>query len=94
MREKRLSGSEGGGAFALPTPIFRLVPPGQNTLFRCRIFLKLALMPLRSPGFSPVEPSALKITASPMGLKPRAQSLQHLWGRQPRIGGLPGFGTG
>jgi hypothetical protein len=23
---------------------FRLVPPGQNTLFRCRIFLKLALM--------------------------------------------------
>jgi hypothetical protein len=23
---------------------FRLVPPGQNTLFRCRIFLKLALI--------------------------------------------------
>jgi hypothetical protein len=26
---------------------FRLVPPGQNTLFRCRIFLKLALMGLK-----------------------------------------------
>ena len=39
MREKRLSGSEGGGACALPTPIFRLVPPGQDTLLRCRIIL-------------------------------------------------------
>ena len=26
---------------------FRLVPPGQDTLFRCRIFLKLALMGLK-----------------------------------------------
>jgi hypothetical protein len=26
---------------------FRLVPPGQDTLFRCRIFLKLAFMAAR-----------------------------------------------
>ena len=27
---------------------FILIPPGQDTLFRCGILLKLALMPLRS----------------------------------------------
>jgi hypothetical protein len=30
---------------------FRLVPPGQDTPFRCRIFLKLALMG-RNPGLN------------------------------------------
>jgi hypothetical protein len=30
MRENRLSGSEGGAALVVPTPIYHSVPPGQN----------------------------------------------------------------
>jgi hypothetical protein len=29
MRENRLSGSEGGAALVVPTPIFHWVPPGR-----------------------------------------------------------------
>ena len=59
---------------------FHLVPPGQDTLFCCRILLKLALM-----GLSPTAPLRQK-SSQPLILAPferilgdRIQELQMLW---------------